>query len=73
MKTSLKHMRPMEIHQHITSNTQICQECKLEKKLSLFWDDDSKIVDDVCRKCQKKIKEREIFQIVLGVLKDKGL
>lgn len=68
MAKSLDHMKPMERHRYVTSNSAVCPSCKKEKRLKLFWTKETNSLDDVCNVCAKKEYEAEVRRIVLSVL-----
>lgn len=61
-------MRPGERDKYIANNTMKCPHCGKDKIIRLFWLRDTNEILDVCRACDRKIKEQEAVQIALSVL-----
>jgi len=62
----IKDMRPMERHRFMVSNTNVCPHCNKTKKLNLFWVKEDNIIMNVCKSCDKKIKNMEAIKIALS-------
>lgn len=65
----IKYMRPMEKHNYMSNNYKKCPHCNNSKKLLLFWVKESNIIMDVCRVCDKKLKDLEMVEIALKTAK----
>lgn len=58
------------MHRYISENTQVCPRCKKTRKLRSFWIKDGNYLIDICRPCDKIVKEAETTAIVTNLLKD---
>ena len=63
-------MRPMERYHYMHNTLKICTQCKVQKRLSSFFNKKDIIINKYCNKCNKMDMKKEVMKIVLSLMKD---
>lgn len=56
-------------YEYARTHEKKCKVCKEKKKLTSFMERKTYIINTNCNKCEKKLYEKEVIDIVLGILR----
>lgn len=60
----------MERYYYMHNTLKTCTQCKVQKRLSSFFNKKHVTINKYCNKCNKMNIEKEVMKIVLSVIKE---